>query len=61
MDHVRIVPVAGIDIIHDVIGFTGASFSRRGEIILRLAVRNGVNFRIDASTNLVDWITSVRL
>ncbi len=46
----------GYDILHDEIGIAGASFDRRGQIILEIAARNTVTVRIEASTNLVDWI-----
>jgi probable HAF family extracellular repeat protein len=49
------VAMEGFDIIHDVIGVTGTSFSRRGEIVLDIAARNGVYIRVDASTNMVEW------
>ncbi len=51
-----ISPVAGFDILHNVIGFAGTTFDRRGEIMLSVTARNGVNIRIDASTNLVNWL-----
>ncbi len=55
--HASIAPMTGFDILHDVIGFNSASFDRRGQIVLEVAARNGAMIQIDASTNLIDWVS----